>query len=99
MTITYYDADDIEVDNAADSVKRIFTVTVLRSIDQASFTMASIIPEDGATSTVTIDNAYQTSTPPISGNFYIACPNDDGNEFKTRDFGWGTGTASIDLSL
>lgn len=87
------------VESSADSVKSIYTVTVMRSIDAASFTMASIVPGQGATSTITIEAPFQLSTPQISGNFYIACPNDDGNEFKTRDFSWNASPASIDLAM
>ena len=59
--------------------------------------MASIQPTDGTTSTITIEAPFQESTPPLSGAFYIACPNDDGNEFKTRDIGFGHWTQGIDF--
>lgn len=59
--------------------------------------MASIVPVEGATSTVTIEAPFQDSTPPLSGHFYIMCPNSDGNEFKTRDMGFGHWTQGIDF--
>ena len=59
--------------------------------------MASIVPTEGATSTITIEAPFQDSTPPLSGQFYIMCPNSDGNEFKTRDMGFWHWTQGIDF--
>ena len=49
--------------------------------------MASVVMAKGGTSTVGIEAPHQQSTAPMSGSFFISCPNDDGSEFKTRDFG------------
>lgn len=59
--------------------------------------MASIVPSAGATSTITIEAPFQDSTPPLSGAFKIVCPNQDGNEFMTRDLGYGHWAEGIDF--
>jgi len=93
-----FDADDIVTDDSSLSVKHIYTVTVLRQIDGPSYTMASVVMSDGG-SNVSIEAPFQESTMPMSGRFYIECPNADGNPFVTRDFGYGTGSTSLDFYL
>ena len=88
--MTHVDYDESDVETTEDlRVKRVYTVEVDRQINGPSFTFAQIMPQDGLTSTVEIGSPIEQSTPPLSGNWYIACPNDDGNEFRTRDMGTG----------
>lgn len=100
IAVTHVDYDENDVETTADlRVKRVYTIEVLRRIDGPSFTVASIIPKSGTTSTITIEAPYDQSSAPVTGNFYIACPNDDGSEFRTRDMGYGWGASSIDFYL
>ena len=99
IELTYYDADDVEVESSADAVKRVYTVTVVRLIGESSFVQATILPASGATSEITVEAPFQSSTAAMTGSFYIACPNEDGSEFVTRDFGWNAWPPSIDLAL
>jgi len=46
-----------------------------------------------------LGTAYTTSTPPIEGNFVIACKNSDGNEFVTREMGIWTDTNYIAMYM
>lgn len=94
---TRFDADDLETDDADLTVKSVYTVTLLRQINGPSFTMAMVVPEDGATSTMTIDIPYQQSTPPMSGKYKIMCPNEDGNPFYTREFNYNTEAQYVDF--
>lgn len=92
-----YDADDIETTDSSLAVKSIYTVTLLRQINGPSYTTASVIMVSGDAVNVEIAAPFQQSTPPLSGAFYISCPNADGNPFKTRDLGYGHWTEGIDF--
>ena len=54
---------------------------------------------DGAAANVAIEAPFQDSTPPLSGAFYIKCPNEDGNDFITSDMGYGHWTQGIDFKM
>ena len=96
---TYFDADDIEVSSSDDSVKTVYTCTLLKQIEGPSFSMASVIPNADLTSVVIIEAPYQDSTPPLSGSYYIKCPNEAGNDFITTDMGIGNWAAGIDFNV
>ena len=61
--------------------------------------MASIVMQNDAEANVVIEAAHQDSTEPLSGSFYIKCPNSDGSEFITRDFGYNNWTPNVDFYL
>ena len=94
---TFYDADGVVTTSSSQAATVVYTVTVLKAIDGPSFTLASVVKEGATTSTITIATPYEQSTPPLSGAFYISCPNDDGTEFRTRDLGYGHWDQGIDF--
>ena len=61
--------------------------------------MASIVMVDDAAANVSIEAPFQDSTPPLSGKFYVSCPNDDGNDFITRDLNYAHWTQGIDFYM
>ena len=61
--------------------------------------MASIVMQNDAEANVVIEAAHQDSTAPLSGAFYIKCPNSDGSEFITRDFNFNVWTPNVDFYL
>lgn len=50
----------------------------------------------GTTSKITISRVTE-STAPLSGSFFIECPNADGNTFRTRDFAFNEAEWNMDL--
>jgi len=81
---------------ASVATQRVFQVRVVRNIAQKSYSTASIVLATGTTSTIAIAEISQ-STPPIAGNFQIACKNKDGVEFTTREIGINWGITWINL--
>lgn len=55
--------------------------------------------QNDAEANVVIEAAHQDSTVPLSGAFYIKCPNSDGSEFITRDFNFNSWTPNVDFYL
>lgn len=59
IAVTHVDYDESDVETTSDlRVKRVYTIEVLRQINGPSFTVASIIPAAGTTSTITIASPY-----------------------------------------
>jgi len=84
-----YDESDVEITDGSARAKRVYTIEVLRMINGPSFTMASIVPGKDTKSSISISAPILQSSVPLSGAFYIECPNADGNPFRTRDMGRG----------
>lgn len=51
------------------------------------------------TSEIVIGLPYTKSTPPITGNFIISCPNDDKNDFDTREMSIWEDTDNIAMYM
>ena len=94
---TRYDADDVETTSSSATVKIIYTVTLLKQINGASFASAAIVSASGLTATVSIAAPHASSTPPLAGHFFIKCPNSDGSEFQTRDFSYNNWVEGLDF--
>ena len=73
------------VTDPAEIVAVNYHVKVRRAIAGVGFSQAQIIKPVSTTSHIVIGAPYQHSSPPMEGNFAIACQNPDGNEFVTRE--------------
>jgi hypothetical protein len=78
VTVTYYDANDVQINLAADSKKNIYKVSLKTRINGLSFSSHSIIPFGEIAPVVTIQppgSADTTlSSQPLSGKMVISCP-------------------------
>ena len=81
-----YDMMGEETSDESDIFRAVFTVTILKRIDGPSFTSAAVLQDGpGAVVTVTLS---QESTAPLAGNFVITCPDEQGNDWSTKEFGF-----------
>ena len=79
VTKLRYDVNDVVTDVTADVVKAIYTIKVLKRINQASASTISAVPIDTAASVVaTPPMGGILSSTPLSGNFIISCPDANG---------------------
>lgn len=101
VTVTKYSVNDKfeTVAKSADATMTVYNVLVKRSIADVGFTSASIIKPKATTSEIVVNVPHIKSTPPISGNFVIACANKDGNEFVSREFDYRWSTDYISMYL
>ena len=82
-----------------DATQTVYTVKIVRAISGDGFTSATVIKAKGTTSTITIGDRITKSSPPLEGNFVIACKNSDDTEFVSRDMGIWQDTNLMSLQL
>lgn len=73
VTKEMYDENDTLTYNVKLSVKSIFTISLLRSINQASSNQITVKKTSTSSITVTLPRAYQFSSPILKGSFKIKC--------------------------
>lgn len=82
VTLTMYDASDVETLVAADSVKNVYTFTFPKSVSSDTITtrpsFSSATTPSGSKLSFLLPREVQKSNAPISGSFIINCANTNG---------------------
>jgi hypothetical protein len=88
VTKTMQDVNGAETTVAADSVKNIYEITLLKMIPDVSTSQIQAVKVDTTASlAVTLPIDHQKSGTPITGKYQIQCVNQAGELSKTREIG------------
>lgn len=86
VTLVMYDINGAETTVAADSVKNVYEITLLKMIPDVSTSQITVVKVDTTSSiAVTLPADHQLSGTPISGKFQVNCLNAAGELSTTRE--------------
>ena len=87
IEVKKYSVNDEMETVTSGATKTVYEARVKKSIKDVGFAQAAIIKAKTTTSDIEINAPHVKSTPPLAGNFVIACKNKDNNEFVSREMG------------